>query len=112
MCRPVSSGRQPDRPPSRNLRAGRMDWTAASRLSGSSRGLAVSGEPLGELNCLDQAALVGDALADDVEGGAVIDRGADDRQPRVMFTPERSIHLPVAGSISKPSSFTGMCPWS
>ena len=33
-------------------------------------------------------------------------------KPRVMFTPDRSIHLPVAGSISKPSSFTGMCPWS
>ena len=80
--------------------------------SWSSRGVAVAGELLGELDGLDQAALVGDALAGDVEGCAVIDRGPDDRQPRVTFTPERSIHLPVAGSISKPSSFTGMCPWS
>ena len=37
---------------------------------------------LGVVDGLDQAALVGDALAGDVEGGAVVDRGADDRQAR------------------------------
>ena len=38
------------------------------------------GQLLGVFDRLDQALLVGDALADDVEGGAVVDGGADDRQ--------------------------------
>ena len=29
-----------------------------------------------------------------------------------MFTPDSARQVPVAGSTSKPSSFTGMCPWS
>lgn len=37
-------------------------------------------QPLGKLDRLDQAALVGNPLAGDVEGGAVVDGGADDRQ--------------------------------
>src|SRR4051794_13683845 len=40
----------------------------------------VGGQQFGVFDRLDEAALVGDALAGDVEGGAVIDRGADDRQ--------------------------------
>ena len=31
-------------------------------------------------------------------------------RPSVMLTPERSFHFPVAGSISKPSSLTGIWP--
>ena len=56
---------------------------------------ARGGEALGIFDRLDQAALVGDALAGDVEGGAVIDGGADDRQA------ERDVDagqvLPLAG---------------
>ena len=54
-----------------------------------------AGQPLGIIDGLDQAVLVGDALAGDVEGGAVIDGGADDRQA------ERDVDagklLPAAG---------------
>src|SRR5919202_5680071 len=45
-----------------------------------SGGGASGGELLGVFDRLDQAALAGDALAGDVEGGAVVHRGADDRQ--------------------------------
>ena len=40
----------------------------------------VGRQALGIFDGFDQAALVGDALAGDVEGGAMIDRGADNRQ--------------------------------
>lgn len=36
-------------------------------------------QPLREFDRLDQATLIGNALAGNVEGGAVIDRGAYDR---------------------------------
>ena len=56
----------------------------------------------GEAHRLHHAAVVGDALAGDVERGAVVDRGADDRQARAS----RSRPMPNA------SSFTGISPWS
>ena len=58
--------------------------------------MAGAGELLGIFDCLDQALLVGDALADDVERGAVVDGGADNRQA------ERDVDagqvVPFAGS--------------
>src|SRR6266516_450617 len=38
-------------------------------------------EPFGELDRLDQAALVGDPAARDIERGAVVDGGANNGQP-------------------------------
>jgi hypothetical protein len=50
---------------------------------------------------LEKAALIGDALAGDVEGGAVVHRGADHRQA------DRDVHAGL-----QPSTFTGPWPWS
>ena len=52
-------------------------------------------QALGILDRLDQAELVGDALAGDVERGAVVDRGADDRQAQRDVHPAQ--RLPAAG---------------
>src|ERR1700751_503274 len=53
------------------------------------------GKAFGIFDRLDQAALVGDALAGDIEGGSVVDRGANNRQS------ERDVDagqfLPAAG---------------
>ena len=42
----------------------------------------------------------------------MIDRGADDRQAERDVDAGQRLPRPVAGSTSKPSSLTGMCPWS
>src|SRR3712207_4113640 len=70
---------EPTRPAPNSRRCGRRISTGQSRSlmavswtswwSGCDGGGAVGGEPLGVLDRFDEAALAGDALAGDVEGG-------------------------------------------
>ena len=63
--------------------------------------LCWAGQPHRELHRFDQARRIGDALARDVERGAVIDRRADDRQAQ----------RDVDGAPNA-TSLIGISPWS
>src|SRR3954452_15385639 len=75
-------GTVPDPNSMRRGRVSSMGWVRSFMvMSGSSCRRNASGrERFGVVDRLDQAEFVGDALAGDVEGGAVVHRGADDRQ--------------------------------